>query len=233
MSHQKTHEIEFQKMFAHLAALYPHAKISEATSPAYWETLQEFPFPAVRSAMRAAPARSPEFFPTAGVLRIWAAEFKTEIANEQEQLLLETSLPAPSNTRETALQEFYKHCDRVNAQNLGENIDESNQHLLQGLIVMLGASYGFTRKKMIGDEKESEPRDRFNYAKTTISPMKRARIDPHSVVRGLRRIPAAFCKYPTFGMIEASIKGESLAGFPAEWKIKAAEGGAQQENQQR
>lgn len=64
-----TEKASFAKQIAYVFALYPQAKLTEATSDAYWHHLKPLPFDAVRAAIHRSIAISDKFPPTAPAIR--------------------------------------------------------------------------------------------------------------------------------------------------------------------
>ncbi len=65
----KTPEEMFKDLFAYLVGLYPNPGLVQGSQAAYWRYLQDLPLEAIRKAIHRSPAASPQFFPTAALLR--------------------------------------------------------------------------------------------------------------------------------------------------------------------
>ena len=115
-------QTDFLRSFALLAALYPNAKLTEASGAAYWELLKDLPKHAIDVAMKGAPSRSPEFFPTAQILRIAAVEAKSRYDAQDKQLELNRLLPGKvEELPEKARDDFFEACDKALANDLGSS----------------------------------------------------------------------------------------------------------------
>ena len=64
---------DFKKLVVGLFARYPSAAMSDATTPAWWQDLRNFPRDALLEAFKRAPRGNPQFCPSCETVREYAA----------------------------------------------------------------------------------------------------------------------------------------------------------------
>jgi len=206
-----------------MARQYPAGRWTDDHATAYWQALRDLPLDAVTFAIAEAPASSPQFVPPAPMLRAIAARRAIELRAQGEQLRLDGILPAAVKTggrvdRDKALQEFYRLCDEALDKQLGDQINGDNQHILEGLVIIIGAVYGFDRQAMASYATGL----RYTWGPGDPKTGRQLCLAPGVVVRGLRKVPSVFIKFPTEGMLRSLILGEAVSVWPDEWLTEAA-----------
>jgi len=210
-----------------MAARYPNSKFDEVHENAYLDELGGIASDAVLRAIKDAPSESPQWIPTAPMLRVMAKREEVRLKSQSaqrsfEQLTQEKEKPV---THDEALQEFYAKCDEALTKDLGHEITDDNKHLFFGILAILGKVYGFKSTLITGNHRSTDPRERIGYARGYIWAWRQEHFMPHQVIRALRAAPATFERFPTEGMIRAVIKDEPLNLFPPGW-VRPDAGGA-------
>jgi len=219
----------FEELMQLIVDKYPNAKVTENMIPAYWDELKMFPFQAVQYALETAPGSSPTFLPPAPMIRQIADRESRRLGSVGAQLALEQTLPSPPvrPDRTEALNQFYKLVDDTLSHNLNGNIDdiwESHGYRFVGVLIAMAATFGIAREKIAGDQNAETRTEKASLARAIVSTWKRDKREPYSIVRGLRKVPSTFARFPTVGMMNELIRGLPLEGWPHDYLFAGREG---------
>lgn len=205
---QAADQPRFREVVTALFARYPSAAMSSATLPAWWAELEQYPLAAIEEAVKQAPRGKPDFVPSCEAVREIAEVEATRLAHVKAKADASRMFPLPvrSESQQRTLESFYSSCDR--AKNAvgedGKSWRPDDEHTVLNLVAMMLRSYG---------SRDDASIDQF--AGWVLSDCKFNEMSPRACVYGLRQVPAVCIKAPSLGMIKTLIRGESMAGFPA------------------
>lgn len=196
-----------KRLLERLKAAYPagfYDKEKWSAMVAYWcEEFARFPDDVLEGSFAPVRAAHPDRFPSMTQLE----DVLRRLSKSKGKPLRQMDLPPHPKDHTVAVRDFYGQCDRVLAMSLGEQITKENRYAVEGIIAVMGPLFGFTAESMRGDEKSSDPEARFNYCQAHTSALARAKLSPHQVAHGLRKVPGSFATYPTHGELEMLIRG--------------------------
>lgn len=204
--------------------LYPSARMSETTIPAWVEELHELPREVLASAFEEARRGSPEFPATAAQVKAIAEVKAAEWTRARAERRQERLLPEPANTpRNEIRQAFYGACDKLLATAGARGIDPADEPALKGAIVLMLRTFGCV------DLPEDHPEYHVQnsngwFAGIVVNDWRHRKFELNSCVLGLRRVPRYCRRPPTLWILNALVCGESLGGYSLE--LVAPEGDA-------
>lgn len=185
----------------------------EAKLSAFTSGLAEFPMQAVKNAITRAVDERPDKMPSLGHLRTFCEQEREKLYREAADAMRGRMLPAPAPDTEKATQAYFTACDKA-AKELRGPVTEDHRWVLEGLVVLLGAVFGYPRARITGESAPvGEDASGFNLAAWLVGDWKRAELSVEAVVKGLRRAPKYCLAFPTYGILQALIRGEPMYGW--------------------